>query len=526
MKQLGFGDVEIVVSEMGWPSRGEAWEMRVDAEKAREYNANVVGRTSERNFGLFMAGMTPVYDIGILRTGHVGGGSTELQLPPPAAQVQSGVRVMSWCLPKPNTDERSLQVNIDFTCGQGLDCRPTTCRPPLHQPSSPLLPARVPLLTPCRCLSSSHSMPIYCNYRVHAKATPMQGLSSCGWETSRCSRLCLFTVRSRHRHQKGTIVPFARNTIDFYPVHLLRDNVLAYWPDVRFRYVAVGNEVIFDKGWPSTSSRPCTTSTSPSPSPAYETRSSLGAPLLVNLYPYFSNVGDPQNVDLDYAQFTMPDIVVVDGYNDFEYQNLFDAMVDVVYAALDRVGAGNVDVVVSETSCPSARGFTATVENARIYNTCRHRHRCNPDTARRANVWWRMMLQWHQQSLDILDWTASVFPPRLLSPLPAFVDAHRSSSPRCPSVRRPSRQRTGPVVVSPDVSSSALHRHVHCPCSPSPPPFSAAVAAHTSAAVLAAPATFAFTVAQARPHPATHHDPPCAAVAFFWARLSSSIHPI
>ncbi|MQL91610.1 hypothetical protein Taro_024231 [Colocasia esculenta] len=153
----------------------------------------------------------------------------------------------------------------------------------------------------------------------------------------------------------------------------VRDNILAYWPNVCFRYVAVGNEVIFDKGWPSTSSRPCATSTSPSPSPACETRSSPGAPLLVNVYPYFSNVGDPENVDLDYAQFTMPDIVVVDGYNDFEYQNLFDAMVDAVYTALERVGAGNVDVVVSETSCPSAGGFTATVENARIYNTWSYR---------------------------------------------------------------------------------------------------------------------------------------------------------
>ncbi|MQL99880.1 hypothetical protein Taro_032609 [Colocasia esculenta] len=105
--------------------------------------------------------------------------------------------------------------------------------------------------------------------------------------------------------------------------------------------------------------------------PIVEFLRSPGAPLLVNVYPYFSNVGDPQNVDLDYAQFTMPDIVVVDGYNGFEYQNLFDAMVDAVYAALDRVGAGNVDVVVSETSCPSAGGFTTTVENARIYNTCR-----------------------------------------------------------------------------------------------------------------------------------------------------------
>ncbi|MQM16940.1 hypothetical protein Taro_049903 [Colocasia esculenta] len=58
----------------------------------------------------------------------------------------------------------------------------------------------------------------------------------------------------------------------------VRDNVLAYWPDVRFRYVAVGNEVIFDKGWPNTSSRPCATSTTPSSSSACETRSRCQRP--------------------------------------------------------------------------------------------------------------------------------------------------------------------------------------------------------------------------------------------------------
>ncbi|MQL94220.1 hypothetical protein Taro_026875 [Colocasia esculenta] len=89
----------------------------------------------------------------------------------------------------------------------------------------------------------------------------------------------------------------------------VRDKVLTYWPDVRFRYVAVGNEIIFDKGGPVW----------PVMGPIVEFLRSPGVPLLVNAYPYFSNIGDPQNVDLDYAQFTMSDIVVVDGYKGFEY---------------------------------------------------------------------------------------------------------------------------------------------------------------------------------------------------------------
>ncbi|MQL74498.1 hypothetical protein Taro_006880 [Colocasia esculenta] len=81
------------------------------------------GQTSKRNFRLFMAGMTPVYDIGILQTRNVGGGGRGEHRAAAAAASSAGA-VMSWCLPKPNTDERSLQVNIDFACGQGLDCRP------------------------------------------------------------------------------------------------------------------------------------------------------------------------------------------------------------------------------------------------------------------------------------------------------------------------------------------------------------------------------------------------------------------
>lgn len=98
IKRAGFTDIDIVIAETGWPSKGETGQTGVDAEIAAEYNRKLMhhvtsgigtplmpnrtfetyifalfnedlkpGPTCERNFGLFRPDFTPVYNIGILK---------------------------------------------------------------------------------------------------------------------------------------------------------------------------------------------------------------------------------------------------------------------------------------------------------------------------------------------------------------------------------------------------------------------------------------------------------------------------
>ncbi|XP_078158735.1 glucan endo-1,3-beta-glucosidase-like [Carex rostrata] len=179
----------------------------------------------------------------------------------------------------------------------------------------------------------------------------------------------------------------------------VNNNVKPY-PDVSFKYIAVGNEVSggdvsnilpamqniynslssagLNSIQVSTSVSFGVVGTSYPPSAgafssdaSYMTSivqylASINAPLLANIYPYLSYASNTGQISLDYALFTAPDTVVTDGSNN--YQNLFDAQVDALYSAMEKVGGSNVGLVISESGWPSAGGTDTTVGNAQTYN--------------------------------------------------------------------------------------------------------------------------------------------------------------
>lgn len=152
MKGLGYGDVDIVVGETGWPSVCDGWDA-CSVANAESYNGQLVrhleegrgtplmpnrrfetyifalfnenqkpGPIAEQNWGLFRPDFTPVYNSGILRNGQKpvapkrGGGGG--QSPSPVVGGQK------WCVPKAEASNEALQANINYVCSQGVDCKP------------------------------------------------------------------------------------------------------------------------------------------------------------------------------------------------------------------------------------------------------------------------------------------------------------------------------------------------------------------------------------------------------------------
>ncbi|XP_043725952.1 glucan endo-1,3-beta-glucosidase-like [Telopea speciosissima] len=188
----------------------------------------------------------------------------------------------------------------------------------------------------------------------------------------------------------------------------VQKNIKAYLPSVKFKYIAVGNEIlpgdddskaqfvlpamrniqsVITSAGLQNQIKVSTATYSPilgntyPPSvgdfrddvksfidPIISFLASNGAPLLANVYPYFSYKYNQRDIQLSYAMFTSPSVVVQDGGKG--YQNLFYAMVDAFHSALEKKDGGDsVEIVVSETGWPTEGGVKTTVQNAQTYNS-------------------------------------------------------------------------------------------------------------------------------------------------------------
>lgn len=88
---------------------------------------------------------------------------------------------------------------------------------------------------------------------------------------------------------------------------------------------------------------------------------------MVNIYPFFAYRSNSGQINLDYALFNPNAPSVSDSGR--TYRNLFDAQVDSVIAAMNRLGYGNLPLMITESGWASGGGGVgANVQNARTYN--------------------------------------------------------------------------------------------------------------------------------------------------------------
>ncbi|KAI3465587.1 hypothetical protein Pfo_022250 [Paulownia fortunei] len=138
---LKYDDVPVIVSETGWPSKGDSNELGASVENAAAYNGNLVrrnkkvGPTSERNFGLFYPNEKKVYDIPLTAEGLKGYRDTSPSPVTGGEQRVSTANGQTWCVAKGEVGKEKLQAGLDYACGEGgADCHPiqpgSTCFDP------------------------------------------------------------------------------------------------------------------------------------------------------------------------------------------------------------------------------------------------------------------------------------------------------------------------------------------------------------------------------------------------------------
>ncbi|KAG0471879.1 hypothetical protein HPP92_016425 [Vanilla planifolia] len=162
MSALKFDDIPVVVSETGWPSKGDAKEIGAGFANAAAYNGNLVrhvltgnagtplrpkadidvflfalfnenlkpGPTSERNYGLFYPNEEKVYDIELSLNVGGGGWWNEERGRIDGRQWRKRGAVNEdhgekWCVANAAAGKERLQAALDYACGPagGADCK-------------------------------------------------------------------------------------------------------------------------------------------------------------------------------------------------------------------------------------------------------------------------------------------------------------------------------------------------------------------------------------------------------------------
>uniref|UniRef100_A0A2P2QM17 glucan endo-1,3-beta-D-glucosidase n=1 Tax=Rhizophora mucronata TaxID=61149 RepID=A0A2P2QM17_RHIMU len=135
MKNLNVTDVEVLVTETGWPSKGDSKEPYATVDNADTYNSNLIKHVfdhsgtplhpevtssvyiyelfnedlrsspvSEANWGLFHGNSSPVYLL------HVSGSGTFLA---------NDTTNQTYCIAEDGVDSKTLQAALDWACGPG-----------------------------------------------------------------------------------------------------------------------------------------------------------------------------------------------------------------------------------------------------------------------------------------------------------------------------------------------------------------------------------------------------------------------
>ncbi|KAK4278027.1 hypothetical protein QN277_015927 [Acacia crassicarpa] len=155
MSFLNYTNIPVVVTESGWPSRGDSNEPDATVDNANTYNSNLIkhvlnktgtpkhpgiavstyiyelynednkpGLVSEKNWGLFDANGEPIYILHLTGSGAVLANDTTNQ---------------TFCIAKDGADPKMVQAALDWACGPGkVDCSDLLQGQPCYEPDNVL----------------------------------------------------------------------------------------------------------------------------------------------------------------------------------------------------------------------------------------------------------------------------------------------------------------------------------------------------------------------------------------------------